>query len=254
MVGADDELQSFLVHHGVITPRSEYIKRALNKHWQGGKEIIVSLTKEDPDTFSLYLELVYRGRLSLGRQTGTMEDEANMVAQNYLVLADIYILADFLVDPCTKNTIVDTMLAQARVNRVSYSWSGYYHLPGKEVINTLYATTMQNDGVRKLLVELYDANEIELADVEKWEDVSPEFVDEWRKLRRAKGYKMLARTRHTRHFELTRYHDTPGDRADRVDEDSERGDKEEDGEEEEEDSNEDRDMEYEDRDDGDYLD
>jgi hypothetical protein len=237
MVGTDDELQNFHVHQGVITPRSEYFKRALNKHWQKGEDKIVPLLKEDPYTFGLFLELVYGGSLSLGH-TGTMKDDAMMIAQNYLVLADIYIFADFLVDPSTKNIIVDTMLAQARVNRLTYSWSGYYHLPGTEVINTIYAETVEGDGARKLLIELYDANEIELADVQKWKDISLEFVNEWTKPRRARGYKRLSSARHTRHFELTRYHDTPEDRADRNDEDSEREDEDEEG------SNEDHDMEY----------
>jgi hypothetical protein len=245
-VGSGDELQTFHVHEGVITPRSEYCKRALNKHWQTGEDKIVPLVREDPYTFSLYLELVYRGCLSLG-QAGTMQDEddAITVAQIYLLLADIYILADFLVDPSTKNIVVDTMLAQARVNIGPYSNSGQYHLPGIEVINTIYAKTVEGDGARKLLIELHDANKVKLADVQKWKDISPEFMNELTKLRRARGYKKLSSAGH---FELTRYHDTPEDRADRIEEDSERED------EDEEDSNEDHDMEYEDREDEDYLD
>jgi hypothetical protein len=148
---------------------------------------MVLLTKEDPYTFSLYLELVYRGSLSL-EQAGTAEYDAITVAKNYLVLADIYVLADFLVDPSTKNIVVDTMLAYARVNRQPCAWSGQYHLPEIEVINAIYANTMEGDGARKLLIELHDANDVKLADVHEWKDISPEFVQELTMLRRATGY------------------------------------------------------------------
>jgi hypothetical protein len=236
-VGSGEELQTFHVHEGVITPRSEYFKRALNKHWQASKEKIVPLIKENPYTFSLYLELVYRGSLSLG-QADTTKDDAITVAQDYLVLADIYIFADFLVDPSTKNIVVDTMLAQARVKRGPISWSSHYQLPGIEVINTIYSNTVGEDGPGELMVELYDTNRVKLADIQKWKDISPEFVQELTKLRRARGYKKLSGVGH---FELTRYHDTPQNRADRIDEDSE--DSEDSEDEAEESSSEDHDME-----------
>lgn len=106
-------------------------------------------------------------------QASTAKDSyyAATVTQRYLVLADIYILADFLIDPSTKNIIVNTMLAQARVNRYPCLWFGQYHLPGIEVINAIYSNTLEGDSARKLLVELQDAYDANIADVRKWKDV-----------------------------------------------------------------------------------
>lgn len=56
-----DQLQTFHVHESVITLRSEYFKRALNKHWQTSGDRMIPLTEEDPYTFHMYLDLVYRG-------------------------------------------------------------------------------------------------------------------------------------------------------------------------------------------------
>jgi hypothetical protein len=222
MVETGDQIHTFHVHEGVITSRSEYFKRALNKHWQTSGDRMVPLTEEDPHTLHMYLDLVYRGCLTLD-QAGTAKYscDAATVAQRYLVFADIDILADFLVDPSTKNNIIDTMLAQVRVNRYPCPWSGQYHLPGIEVINAIYSNILEGDGARKLLVELQDAYDANIADVRKWKDISPEFVDELTRLRRARGFSTRP---WVRHFKLMRYHDMPQSRADRNNEDNERAD------------------------------
>jgi hypothetical protein len=84
-VGIGAKLQIFLVHEGVITPRSKYIKRALNKHWQVGEDRTVPLTEEDTYTFGLYLEVFYRGYLALEAAAETEYDKTT-VDQNYLIV------------------------------------------------------------------------------------------------------------------------------------------------------------------------
>jgi hypothetical protein len=203
----------------------------LKDFWQTAEPRVILLTKEDAYIFGLYLELVYRGHLTVD-QTDTMEYVASTVDHNYLVLADIYILADFLVDPHTKNIAVDTILAQARIVRLPLSWSGRFHLLGVEVINAIYSRTLEGDGARKLLVELHDS--VKLADItddQKCTSILPEFARDLTKLKRARGgtAKLDANL-----FQLTRYNDTPQSWADRNHRNSERAD--------EEDSNEDHDM------------
>jgi hypothetical protein len=70
---------------------------------------MVLLTKEDLYTFGLYLELVYRGSLSL-EQAGTTKYDAITVAKNYLVLADIYVIADILVDRQQRTSLLKRCL------------------------------------------------------------------------------------------------------------------------------------------------
>jgi hypothetical protein len=61
-VGQAPDDKDFFVHQDLICPRSEFFKKATKDPWKEAQERKVDLSEEDPDTFALYLELLYVNR------------------------------------------------------------------------------------------------------------------------------------------------------------------------------------------------
>jgi hypothetical protein len=61
-VGQEPGNKHFFVHQHLICPRSEFFKNAMKEEWKEAQERKVNLSEDEPDTFALYLELLYVSR------------------------------------------------------------------------------------------------------------------------------------------------------------------------------------------------
>ncbi|KAF2743653.1 hypothetical protein M011DRAFT_410181, partial [Sporormia fimetaria CBS 119925] len=77
--------------------RSKFFEAAMKKGWAEGESREILLTKESPETVRAYLNLVYSNLLLVNEQDGKCR---------WMMLAEIYVLAEFLQDVEAKNSIV----------------------------------------------------------------------------------------------------------------------------------------------------
>lgn len=59
VVGEAEETKEFHVHEGIICPRSGFFAKAMTEPWSEADERKVTLSAEEPNVFSLYLQLLY---------------------------------------------------------------------------------------------------------------------------------------------------------------------------------------------------
>lgn len=59
LVGNEEVPKEFHVHEALICSRSDFFKNALKKPWLEAEEWKVTLAKEEPEIFSLYLKFLY---------------------------------------------------------------------------------------------------------------------------------------------------------------------------------------------------
>jgi hypothetical protein len=105
----------------------------------------------------------------------------------YLELASLYVLAEFLQDPKTKNMLLDAIISQARRKRSYKMQNLSYHLPQIETIQVMYDGTPSSSLARQLLVELYDSQNVNHADFKGWDDIPIDFVEELSNLQHLVG-------------------------------------------------------------------
>jgi hypothetical protein len=58
-VGLEPDQKEFFVHQDLVCPRSEFFMNAMKGPWKEAQERKVDLSEEAPETFALYLELLY---------------------------------------------------------------------------------------------------------------------------------------------------------------------------------------------------
>ncbi|KAF2660745.1 hypothetical protein K491DRAFT_774639 [Lophiostoma macrostomum CBS 122681] len=152
-----DSRNLFHVHVGVICPRSGFFKGLMNNDWREKADGAVSLPDDDPVAFRQYIRILYGQPIQL--PGGNQEAGANRdrkYAEQSTILAQIFVLADKLLDPVTKNLIVDTILAHA-LSDISLSTSGTGHVraPSTAAINHIYENTPGACPVRRMMVDLF---------------------------------------------------------------------------------------------------
>ncbi|KAF1843927.1 uncharacterized protein K460DRAFT_267613, partial [Cucurbitaria berberidis CBS 394.84] len=110
IVGEHPEAKDFFVHEALICPRSEFFENAMKENWKEGEEHKVTLAKEEPAVFELYLELLY---LSSVLPTKEIESTTTEFCQ-YTALSKLYVLAEMLMDDITKELVLAAMLARSK--------------------------------------------------------------------------------------------------------------------------------------------
>ncbi|KAF2851211.1 hypothetical protein T440DRAFT_371000, partial [Plenodomus tracheiphilus IPT5] len=132
-VGKDGTEVCFDIHESLITARSLFFKLAMSGKWKESDDRRVNLPEDDPDTFHVYVNLLYTGVLAVvpdpvpARYAGLEER---------LKLAKLYVLAEKLQDTATKNVALEAMLVACRKK-----FDGQSRVPGRETIKIVYEGT-----------------------------------------------------------------------------------------------------------------
>lgn len=111
-----DRPRTLLVHKSFLTAWSEFFSRALNGDWKESETHTVDLTEDVPETFDLYLNLVYKNDLPVM----TLDEDKlcaldtleflKHICKQYISLIHLYVLADKLQDIQAKNEALKAIL------------------------------------------------------------------------------------------------------------------------------------------------
>jgi hypothetical protein len=145
LVGTGDGKADFPVHKTLFALRSEFFKRATSKDSQGKDVLSVALPDEDPQTFRLYLNLVYANQL------------ATRGPKQWPKLCRLYVLAEKLQDTKSKNHIFEGMygfLNELLLKPWSQSTKSKHDLPAVATA-MLFEGMTKKSRVRALLLDFY---------------------------------------------------------------------------------------------------
>ncbi|CAA9965871.1 BTB/POZ domain containing protein [Pyrenophora teres f. maculata] len=140
IVGQAPDQKEFFVHEGLVCPRSEFFRKAMKGPWTEAQERKIDLEQEDPETFALYLELLYTGALP------TKED-----TELYAPLSKLYVLAEMLMDDTTKTIVLNAIQAQIEDGPEK----DHYCFPEPAAIRIIYKGTMESSPAREVMVKFY---------------------------------------------------------------------------------------------------
>ncbi|KAF2033226.1 hypothetical protein EK21DRAFT_45165, partial [Setomelanomma holmii] len=109
IVGEDPDTEEFFVHQDLICPGSEFFQNAMNEPWLEAEQRKVTLPKEEPDTFAVYMGLLYTYKVPIKGPASTPEAYAE-----YTILAQLYVLAEMLIDVKTKDIVLPASTARSK--------------------------------------------------------------------------------------------------------------------------------------------
>lgn len=112
----------------------------MNGNWKESEDGVVNLPEADPDIFSLYVEVLYSGRL---------QGVCNTKIYDYSTFARLYVLAEKLMDINMKNKALEFILLQSRVIGCESD------VPGSSAIEIIYQGTTGDCPARKMMVDFY---------------------------------------------------------------------------------------------------
>lgn len=113
-VGKEDA-QEFIVHEHLLVANSEYAQTALKKEWNEASEGVFSLPEDDINSFDLYQQWLYTGKIYVNRVSNQLQDR-----HHYERLVRAYTLGEKLIDCNFKDAIVDCIISRLR----SVFWRG----------------------------------------------------------------------------------------------------------------------------------
>ncbi|CAO2656038.1 Nn.00g048410.m01.CDS01 [Neocucurbitaria sp. VM-36] len=141
--GSHGDPTIFFIHKNLAALRSEFFKRATGALWQQDKDHAIALPDDDPDMFSLYLNLVYTKQL------------ATKGSDEWYKLCRLYVLVEKLQDLNAKNQVIDGMHAYFHDVVLNKAPSNMTCVLPAGATQELYEGTSAENKARKLVVDLY---------------------------------------------------------------------------------------------------
>jgi hypothetical protein len=143
------EERKMVVHSPQITAHSEFFTAALKKEWAEGQTREIKLPEEEPEIMAHYIEYVYFNKLPTDIYTTASPGLAKR--QGYKILAQIYVLAERLLDSNCRNRILREVL-RLRILKCAkdQEWN-----PTWVPVNIIYQGTMPGSPARRLLVDIH---------------------------------------------------------------------------------------------------
>lgn len=162
-VGSATDPRTLLVHKSFLTAWSEFFSRALNGDWKESETHTVDLTEDVPETFDMYLNLVYKNDLPVM----TLDEDKlcaldtleflKHICKQYISLIHLYVLADKLQDIQAKNEALKAIL------QISYlrNHQGICIRLPPVAIRKIYDCTPQGSSARSLCIDLMSDLKVE---------------------------------------------------------------------------------------------
>jgi hypothetical protein len=166
LVGRDAEV--FFVHENIISARTEYFIDTLQNFKKGAQVKVVRLPGEDPEIFTLYVQLVYTNVIPYIIDTGEGDDWECRSDHNsgyhqtchdeYNILCRLYVLAETIEDTKAQNATISALFSKIKVsidhesvlrrNSVSHQCrvsTGFTRTPGDTRQASRYLPTHMHD-------------------------------------------------------------------------------------------------------------
>ncbi|KAF2660741.1 hypothetical protein K491DRAFT_774638 [Lophiostoma macrostomum CBS 122681] len=163
-VGSEKK-ESFCVHKNLICERSAFFANALKPEWVKANGKKIELQDDDPEIFSLYLQLLYTDKLPVkGRETPKSSDNLKKSSDREhddfwrskdaecIQICQLYILADKLQDVTSKNTVVDAIIELLQEIEVLED-ADLGPFLDFDVINRVYDGTPESSPLRRLMTD-----------------------------------------------------------------------------------------------------
>mgnify|MGYP004501698255 CR=1 FL=1 len=149
-MGECNASRRFLAHAAFLTIRSAFFNKAFSGPWREAHDRTVQLPDDDPETFELYLHHIYTGNLAV-LPDGIAEDRTD--ESERLALAKIYVFAEKVQDPKTKNTVLKAIISGTCIELSTEEYNRC--LPPPSVVKVIYDGTAEGSLARKLLGGMY---------------------------------------------------------------------------------------------------
>ncbi|KAK5120435.1 hypothetical protein LTR85_006374 [Meristemomyces frigidus] len=150
---------TYFVNEHLICNASMYFATAMKQEWREGRRRVLDLCDENPKTFNIYLNWLYRKKLVIGYT----EDQNAVEHSKWSCLVNAYILGDKLIDPDFKDVVTDAMVLLYLTKR----HAGVRVYPGCSHRVKLYENTTEGSKARKLFVHLFAAYKTPHAEIER---------------------------------------------------------------------------------------
>jgi len=125
---------------------SSFMKAALSGEWEEARSGIVKLPDEKPEVFSTYTQWLYQGVVATQDREVPIDDD-----EEYLELAQAYILGDRLQDADFQDAVLDCIVAKSDEKVLG----GSRVFPRIDVVHHIYENTAEGSSARKVMVDLY---------------------------------------------------------------------------------------------------
>lgn len=139
LVGTDAP-KRFIVHEGLIKPRSDFVRLALRGDWKEAQERTIPLPEDDPNIFSVYQRWLYAGLIHT-RPNST----ASKTDDEYSMLVKAYILGEKIMDSNFKDSIADAIVEKLRLT----------HKFDTGLTDLVYNNTLPASLLRRLWLDAY---------------------------------------------------------------------------------------------------
>ncbi|KAJ4365881.1 hypothetical protein N0V83_008503 [Neocucurbitaria cava] len=181
-VGEGDDVRSFHIHKDLLTSRSEFFANVLKGykdssksgthndtfeivHWKEGSEGIIELPKDEPEVFETYVQLIYQGAIPIRKKLTVCVPVESVDAElkaksekgikeivdyEYVLLAELYVLAEKLQDIAAKRSIFSAFIEATLIRA-----NGRSYYPTLKATDIIYAGTSASDPMRAFIVDCF---------------------------------------------------------------------------------------------------
>jgi hypothetical protein len=111
LVGTDTP-KRFIVHEGLVKPRSEFVRLALRGEWKEAQDRTIPLPEDDPDIFLVYQQWLYASLIHTRPSSAPTKAD-----DEYRTLVKAYILGEKMMDGNFKDSVVDAIIEKLRWTR-----------------------------------------------------------------------------------------------------------------------------------------
>ena len=140
-----------MVHGPQNTDHSDFFAAAFKKDWVEGQTREIKLPDEEPELMTHYIDHVYSKKLHVPTDVYAIGRPGFKKEAGFKILAQLYVLAERLLDSKSRNRIVQEIMRLAFLMCPTRSFCD----PSPESINIIYKGTMPGSPARRLLVDIH---------------------------------------------------------------------------------------------------
>ena len=142
----DNITRVFHVHQNILTATSEFLKSRAKPEWlQEGQQL--KLREHTPEALQIYATWLYTRMIP--KTPRAAEPEEPVTDSEWRILAEAYVLGEYLMDDKFKDTVIDALRAKATTE------GGKVFVKMPEVVAMIYSGTSSGSVVRKFIVDMH---------------------------------------------------------------------------------------------------
>ncbi|KAK3636982.1 hypothetical protein LTR56_013878 [Elasticomyces elasticus] len=145
LVGLTEEV--FLVHRPVLCSSSGYFTARLKPEWSRQSSDEVRLPDADHSAFNIYVNWLYMRGIA---RSSLEDDDEDAQSEEWLNLADAFVLGDALVDSEFQASVLETLRFMSGSRQRKSFWA-----VATEVVAVIYNGTPTGSPVREVLLDLF---------------------------------------------------------------------------------------------------